>query len=62
MKALRDVQYKDYKFMAYIVPDIDECALNNQICGKNKCIDTKGSYECMRTRCPNQYFVKRTNT
>ena len=49
--------------MPFILTDINECRnQRDQLCGDDKCIDTKGGYQCMKSRCPNQYFIKRSNS
>ena len=35
--------------------DIDECALTGGPCSQNQCYNTRGSYQCLPSSCPQQY-------
>ena len=35
--------------------DVNECALTNGPCQQNQCYNTRGSYQCLPSSCPQQY-------
>lgn len=42
-------------YVFILLLDVNECSLTNGPCQQNQCYNTRGSYQCLPSSCPQQY-------